>query len=66
MQLSINGEMREARQGESVESLLLTMGIAPQKVAVELNGVIVPRSQYAHTPVAAHDRLEVVQFVGGG
>lgn len=66
MQVTINGETRVARQGDSVETLLQSVGLVPQKVAVERNGEIVPRSRYAMTMLADGDRLEVVQFVGGG
>ncbi|MBU6407537.1 MAG: sulfur carrier protein ThiS [Alphaproteobacteria bacterium] len=66
MQVTINGETRVARQGDSVETLLQSVGLVPQKVAVERNGEIVPRSRYAITMLADGDRLEVVQFVGGG
>ena len=66
MQVTINGETRVARQGDSVETLLQSVGLVPQKVAVERNGEIVPRSRYAITMLADGDGLEVVQFVGGG
>jgi sulfur carrier protein len=42
------------------------MGLTSKKIAVERNGEIVPRSQYAATPVRAGDRLEIVGAVGGG
>ncbi len=66
MQVTINGETRVARQGDSVETLLQSLGLVPQKVAVERNGEIVSRSRYADTALEDGDRLEVVQFVGGG
>jgi thiamine biosynthesis protein ThiS len=66
MQVTINGETRVARQGDSVESLLKSLGLVPNKVAVERNGEIVPRSRYALTDLQDGDRLEIVQFVGGG
>lgn len=66
MQVMINGETRVARQGDSVETLLQSVGLVPQKVAVERNGEIVPRSRYAITMLEEGDRLEIVQFVGGG
>jgi thiamine biosynthesis protein ThiS len=66
MEVTINGETRVARQGDSVESLLKSLGLVPNKVAVERNGEIVPRSRYALTDLQDGDRLEIVQFVGGG
>jgi thiamine biosynthesis protein ThiS len=66
MTITINGETREARQGETLSSLLQSLGLTPQSVAVERNGAIVPRSQYLETVLADGDQIEVVQFVGGG
>jgi thiamine biosynthesis protein ThiS len=38
----------------------------PDRVAIELNREIVPRDQWPQTPLHEGDRLEIVQFVGGG
>jgi sulfur carrier protein len=45
---------------------VLRLGLAGKRIAVEKNGEIVPRSQYASMPIAAGDRLEIVGAVGGG
>lgn len=66
MRLWVNGEVREARAGESLADLLGALGIDPRKVAVERNLEIVPKSRYQVTELTAEDRLEIVQFVGGG
>jgi len=66
MQLTVNGEMRVARDGETLETLLSGLGLNPLKVAVERNGTIVSRSVYSQTVLQAGDKLEVVEFVGGG
>ena len=47
-------------------ALVEELGLDVRKVAVERNLEIVPKSQHAVTPVAEGDRIEVVQFVGGG
>jgi len=66
MRLWVNGEVREAREGSNLLAFLETMEVNPLKVAVERNLEIVPRSRYKDTVLAAEDRLEIVQFVGGG
>jgi thiamine biosynthesis protein ThiS len=66
MQLTVNGENREVEDGLSVEALLRRLGLEPAKVAVERNLEIVSRSRFGATALAAGDRLEIVQFVGGG
>ncbi len=66
MRLWVNGEAREARAGQTLLALLESLDINPLKVAVERNLEIVPKSLFAETALAAEDRLEIVQFVGGG
>ena len=38
----------------------------PQKIAIERNGEIVPKSAYHQVILDNEDRLEIVSFVGGG
>jgi thiazole synthase len=64
--LTINGETRHLGGSVSVAVLLTGMGLDPAKIAVERNQEIVPRSQYDGTMVADGDKLEIVQFIGGG
>ncbi len=64
--LTINGETRQFDGSVSVAALLTGMGLDPRKIAVERNREIVPRSQYDGTVVADGDKLEIVQFIGGG
>lgn len=66
MTIHLNGVPAEAPDGESLSRLLERLGIDPRRVAVERNGAIVPKGRYAETPLAAGDRIEIVQFVGGG
>lgn len=42
------------------------MELKADRVAVEHNGVIAPRTTWAQVQVDAGDRLEIVHFVGGG
>jgi sulfur carrier protein len=62
----LNGQQREAPEGGSILALLETIGSAPERVAVEVNGCVVPRASFARTALCPGDRVEVVQFVGGG
>ena len=66
MRVTINGEDRNLDHSMSVEQLLGDLGLDGGKVAVERNLEIVPKSNYAATPVADGDRLEIVHFIGGG
>jgi sulfur carrier protein len=66
MRLVINGDERSFDQQMSVADLLVVLGVPSLKVAVELNRAIVPKSAYDATSLKDGDRLEVVNFVGGG
>ena len=66
MNITINGELRRLEGAETVAALLERLELEPRKIAVERNLEIVPKSLYGETPLADGDRIEIVQFVGGG
>ena len=66
MRLELNGEPREFDSPMTVASLVEKLGLDARKIAIERNLEIVPRSTYAHVALAEGDRLEIVNFVGGG
>jgi thiamine biosynthesis protein ThiS len=66
MQLTINGENKEFNGLATIADLAAALALNPTQVAIERNLAIVPRSAYAQTPVAEGDRIEIVQFIGGG
>ncbi|MBE7041519.1 MAG: sulfur carrier protein ThiS [Ruminococcaceae bacterium] len=63
--VKINGE-DFAADGKSVKAFLLEAGFDTKRVAVEINGDILPKSQYENTYLNDGDCVEVVSFVGGG
>jgi thiamine biosynthesis protein ThiS len=66
MNLFLNGEPASAPAGVTVAAFLEGLGMPSKGVAVERNREIVPKSAYAVTRLTEGDRLEIVQFVGGG
>jgi thiamine biosynthesis protein ThiS len=66
MNLFLNGEPAAALPGVTVAAFLDGLGLPAKGVAVERNLEIVPKSAYAVTVLTEGDRLEIVQFVGGG
>jgi sulfur carrier protein len=64
--ITINGERREFAQPLVFTELVNELGLAGKRIAVERNGEIVPRSQFAQRSVSDGDRLEIVVAVGGG
>lgn len=65
MLITVNGEERET-SAATVADLVTELGLDVRKVAVERNLEILPRALHATTALAEGDRLEIVQFVGGG
>lgn len=63
--IQLNGESRTTT-APTIAALVRELGLAPEKVAVEHNGEIAPRSQLAEITLADGDSLEIVHFVGGG
>ena len=66
IEIIVNGESRRISAGTSVAELVQRIGLRPEKVAVERNRVIVPRSTLAEVVLDDGDILEIVHFVGGG
>lgn len=67
--VELNGRPRvvdELSAGASLEELIASLGLRGDRIAIELNGNIVPRGSRNDIAVQEHDRLEVVHFVGGG
>ena len=64
--ITLNGDPRRVAAGSSVANLLASLDLPAEKVAVERNLAIVPRSTFAEVVLAEGDALEVVHFVGGG
>ncbi len=62
----INGEDRPELCGKSLIEALESLGYNKNRVAVELNENIVPKSEYESTSLKDGDRVEIVGFVGGG
>ncbi len=63
--VKINGEELNV-SGTTVAQYLIESGYDTKRVAVELNGDILPKNQYEITVINDGDNIEVVSFVGGG
>ena len=64
--IQVNGEHRRVRSGLSLAELAQDLGLLPEKVAIERNLEVVPRSTLGDVLVEDGDELEIVHFVGGG
>jgi thiamine biosynthesis protein ThiS len=69
MEIVLNGQPREVGldpQGATLDALIAALAMKGDRIAVERNGEIVRRSEWATTLVESGDRFEIVHFVGGG
>ncbi|MEX0899281.1 MAG: sulfur carrier protein ThiS [Gammaproteobacteria bacterium] len=66
MQITLNGEQRSVSQGTTVAGLVAALKLGGRRVAVEVNGGVVPRGTQAATALADGDRVEIVHAIGGG
>lgn len=64
--LTVNGETHRTSSSSTIADLVRELSLKPDKVAVERNGTIVPRSTLEDAALKDGDRLEIVHFVGGG
>lgn len=66
MEIILNGEPHQAPENASLQTLVESVGMDPSRVAIELDGTIVRRSEWPMTFVKVGSCVELVQFVGGG
>jgi len=68
LQLHINGQSRTLalESPVMVDRIIGELDLRGDRIALEVNGEIVPRTTWAVTQVQSGDRLEIVHFVGGG
>ncbi|GAB4364351.1 MAG: thiazole synthase [Methylohalobius crimeensis] len=66
LEIIVNGETRRVAQGDTLADLVTDLGMAEQRIAVELNRRIVPHGRYAEATLRDGDRIEIVRAIGGG
>ncbi len=64
--ITLNGKPRQIEPPSSIVALLACLDIDPDRVAVAVNGEVVPRDVWQEARVADGDAVEVVRAVGGG
>ncbi len=67
MTVTINGEPQTLAEPATLAELVARLGFTDvRRIAIERNGELAPRPQWADIPVEEGDRIEIVHFVGGG
>ncbi|WP_163338133.1 sulfur carrier protein ThiS [Desulfopila sp. IMCC35008] len=65
MQIQINGKAENV-DAHNLAELIIELGVSPQSLVIECNKKIIRQDQWAATTLAEDDRLELLNFVGGG
>lgn len=66
MKIKINGDIKELKDGSTIEELLEELSIKPVGMALEVNKEIVPKRLFGATALKEGDAVEIVRMVGGG
>jgi thiamine biosynthesis protein ThiS len=64
--MTVNGETIALGNACTLGEFLKAQGYRRDRIAVELNSEIITKEQYELRPLSDFDRLEIVQFMGGG
>lgn len=66
MRIIVNGNPTEIPPGTNMAGLIEKLELTGQRLAVEVNAELVPRSRFAEHRLAAEDQVEIIHAVGGG
>ena len=66
MRIRVNGDSLEVEAGLTAAALLERLQLGTERVAVAINGRVVPRGELPGTPLAEADEIEVIHAVAGG
>ena len=64
--IQLNGDPYEINDGTNLNALLNKLKIQKNKVAIEVNGEIIEKNKYTNLILNKGDKVEIVQFIGGG
>jgi sulfur carrier protein len=66
MEIQVNGEPRQFQGKLTAAQLIELLGLTEQRLAMEVNREIVPRSNFETLCLAPGDQVEIVRAIGGG
>ena len=66
MQIYVNGEEKQIPEATDMAQLIAMMDLTGQRIAVEVNEELVPRSSFTQHRLKEADRVEIIHAVGGG
>lgn len=66
MQLEVNGATQDFSDPLTAAELIQHLGLTERRLAMEINGELLPRSHFASHQLRSGDKVEIVQAIGGG
>lgn len=66
MEILLNGASHILEPGATITQLMDSLPLAGRRVAIELNGRVVPASEHANRKLEEGDRVELITAIGGG
>ncbi|MBT4923598.1 MAG: sulfur carrier protein ThiS [Candidatus Thioglobus sp.] len=66
MNLVVNGENLEIDKHSNAQDLITQLGYQDQRIALEINKVIIPKSKHSKFNLNDGDKIEIIKAVGGG
>ena len=64
--IQLNGKITNINKDFTIKDLLKKYKLNEKRIAIELNGVILPKKYYDKKNIKEKDRIEIVHFIGGG
>ena len=64
--IQLNGKKVKIQRSLSIKDLIKKYRLKENKIAIELNGTILPKDHYKNKKIKNNDKIEIVQFIGGG
>ena len=66
MNIQVNGETIQVNSSFTIADLINQLGYQGQRIAVEINEAIIPKSTHAEFVISEYDKIEIIKAVGGG
>ena len=64
--IQLNGKMLKIKENLSIKDLLKKFKLNKKSIAIEFNGIILPKENYKKKKIKNRDKIEIVHFIGGG
>ncbi|WP_428087747.1 sulfur carrier protein ThiS [Candidatus Thioglobus sp.] len=66
MIVTVNGKQLTLTDATTAKDLILQLGYKDQRIALEVNEAIIPKSNHAAFELSVNDQIEIIKAVGGG